>query len=131
MLIYIGVRPSELDAATLEAMQSALNVQSTVGAFHGILPHTANIDNRSATVLICKCPLLCNSIPIATTERYCCVYALLWECCCIATATCRLVLLRIGYRCSQHVAGFHGRLPHYFPGDVAFNHYRISCPRCV
>jgi hypothetical protein len=30
---------------------------------------------------------------------------------CIATNRCRLVLLRIGYRCSQHVGGFHGRLP--------------------
>jgi hypothetical protein len=49
---------------------------------------------------------------IATTERYYCAYALLWECCCIATNTCRLVLLRIGYRCSQRVGGFHGRLPH-------------------
>jgi hypothetical protein len=27
--------------------------------------------------------------------------------------TCRLVLLRIGYRCSQRVGGFHGRLPHH------------------
>jgi hypothetical protein len=26
--------------------------------------------------------------------------------------TCRLVLLRFGYRCSQRVGGFHGRLPH-------------------
>jgi hypothetical protein len=48
---------------------------------------------------------------IATTERYCCAYALLWECCCIATDTCRLVLLRIGYRCLQPVGGFDGRLP--------------------
>jgi hypothetical protein len=30
---------------------------------------------------------------------------------CIATNTCRLVLLRIGYRCSQRVEGFHGRFP--------------------
>jgi hypothetical protein len=30
----------------------------------------------------------------------------------IATNTCRLVLLRIGYRCSQHVEGFYGRLSH-------------------
>jgi hypothetical protein len=34
-------------------------------------------------------------------------------CWCIATYTCRLVLLRIGYRCSQRVGGFHGRLPQY------------------
>jgi hypothetical protein len=38
----------------------------TVGTFHGILPQVANIDNRTATVLICKCLLLCNNIPIAT-----------------------------------------------------------------
>jgi hypothetical protein len=31
---------------------------------------------------------------------------------CVETNTCRLVLLRIGYRCSQRVGGFHGRLPH-------------------
>jgi hypothetical protein len=30
---------------------------------------------------------------------------------CIVTNICRLVLLRIGYRCSQRVGGFHGRLP--------------------
>jgi hypothetical protein len=52
---------------------------------------------------------------IAPTERYYCAYALLWEHCCIATNTCRLVLLRIGYRCSQCVGGFHGRLPHHPP----------------
>jgi hypothetical protein len=40
-----------------------------VGPFHGILPHVANIDNRSATVLICKCSLLRNNIPIATHTR--------------------------------------------------------------
>jgi hypothetical protein len=51
---------------------------------------------------------------IATMRWYCCAYALLWECCCIATNTCRLVLLRFGYRCSQRVGGFHGRLPHPF-----------------
>jgi hypothetical protein len=55
------------------------------------------------------CALLLSRI-IATTERYCCAYALLRECCCIATNSCRLVLLRIGYRCSQHVGEFHGGL---------------------
>jgi hypothetical protein len=40
---------------------------------------------------------------IATTERYYCAYVLLWECCCIATNTYRLVLLRIGYLCSQRL----------------------------
>jgi hypothetical protein len=38
-----------------------------VGAFHGIPPHVANIDNRFTTILICKFPLLCNNIPIAMT----------------------------------------------------------------
>jgi hypothetical protein len=34
-----------------------------VGASHGIVPHVVNIDNRSATVLICKRPLLCKTFP--------------------------------------------------------------------
>jgi hypothetical protein len=33
---------------------------------------------------------------------------------CIATSTCRLVLLRIGYQCWPHVGGFHGRLPQLY-----------------
>jgi hypothetical protein len=49
-----------------------------VGAFHGILPHVVNIDDRSATVLLCKCSLLCNSIPIATHTRNSTVPSLLW-----------------------------------------------------
>jgi hypothetical protein len=49
-----------------------------VGAFHGILPHVANIDNRSAMVLICKCSLLCNNIPIATHTRNSTAPSLLW-----------------------------------------------------
>jgi hypothetical protein len=49
-----------------------------VGASHGILPHVANIDNRSATVLICKCSLLCNNIPIATHTRNSTAPSLLW-----------------------------------------------------
>jgi hypothetical protein len=36
----------------------------------------------------------------------------MFACCCIATETCGIVLLRVGYQCSQHVRGFHGRLPH-------------------
>jgi hypothetical protein len=52
-----------------------------MGAFHGNLPHVA-IDLLSCI--------------IATSQRYCCVNVLLWECCCIATNTCRLVLLRVG-----------------------------------
>jgi hypothetical protein len=39
---------------------------------------------------------------------------LVFTCCCIATETCGIVLLRIGYRCSQHVGGFHERLPQLF-----------------
>jgi hypothetical protein len=35
----------------------------------GVLPLVANIDNRSATVLICKCSLLSNNIPIGTHTR--------------------------------------------------------------
>jgi hypothetical protein len=42
---------------------------TSVRAFYGILPHAANIDNRSATVLFCKCPLLCNNIPTETHTR--------------------------------------------------------------
>jgi hypothetical protein len=34
-----------------------------VGASHGILPHVANIDNRSAAVLLCKSSLLCTTFP--------------------------------------------------------------------
>jgi hypothetical protein len=49
-----------------------------VGASHGILPHVANIDNRSATVLICKCSLLCNNILIATHTRNSTAPSLLW-----------------------------------------------------
>jgi hypothetical protein len=30
----------------------------------------------------------------------------------VPTETCGIVLLRVGYQCSQHVGGFHGRLPH-------------------
>jgi hypothetical protein len=40
-----------------------------VGTSHGILPHVANNDNRSARVLICKCSLLCHNIPTATHTR--------------------------------------------------------------
>jgi hypothetical protein len=49
-----------------------------VEAFHGILPHVANIDNRSATVLIYKCSLLCNNISIATHTRNSTAPSLLW-----------------------------------------------------
>jgi hypothetical protein len=35
-----------------------------------------------------------------------------FTCCCIATETCGIVLLRVGYQFSQHVGGFLGRLPH-------------------
>jgi hypothetical protein len=62
---------------------------------------------------VARCLLSC---VIATTDRYYCAYELLWECCCIATYTCRLVLLWIGYRCSQRVRRFDGRLPHYSLG---------------
>jgi hypothetical protein len=44
----------------------------------GILPHVANSDNRSATVLVCKCSLLCNKIPIATHTRNSTAPSLLW-----------------------------------------------------
>jgi hypothetical protein len=54
---------------------STLVENKRVGASNGILPHIANIDNRSATVLICKCSLLCNNIPIATNT---CRLVLLW-----------------------------------------------------
>jgi hypothetical protein len=54
------------------------HIKTLVGAFHGILPQVANIDNRSATVLICKCPLLCNNIPIATHTRNSTALSLLW-----------------------------------------------------
>jgi hypothetical protein len=37
-----------------------------------------------------------------------------FTCCCIATETCGIVLLRVGYQCSQHLGGSHGRLPHLF-----------------
>jgi hypothetical protein len=50
----------------------------TVGAFHGILPHVANVDNQSATVLIYECSLLCNNIPIATHTRNSTAPSLLW-----------------------------------------------------
>jgi hypothetical protein len=33
-----------------------------VGAFRGTLPHIASIDNRSATVLTCKCSFLCYTV---------------------------------------------------------------------
>jgi hypothetical protein len=49
-----------------------------MGASHGILPHVANIDNRSATVLICKCSLLCNNIAIATHTGNSTAPSLLW-----------------------------------------------------
>jgi hypothetical protein len=48
-------------------------------------------DHQKTPFSVARCLL---SRIIATTERYCCAYALLWECCCIATDTCRLVLLR-------------------------------------
>jgi hypothetical protein len=48
------------------------------GASHRILPHVENIDNRSTTVLICKCSLLCNNIPIATLTRNSTAPSLLW-----------------------------------------------------
>jgi hypothetical protein len=41
-------------------------------------PHVANIDNLSATVLIFKCSLLCNNIPIATHTRNSTAPSLLW-----------------------------------------------------
>jgi hypothetical protein len=34
-----------------------------------------------------------------------------FTCCCITTETCGIVLLRVAYQCSQHVGGFHRRLP--------------------
>jgi hypothetical protein len=45
-----------------------------------------------------------------TCKRQVC---LVFTCCCIATETCEIVLLRVSYWCLQHVGGFHGRLPHH------------------
>jgi hypothetical protein len=39
----------------------------SVGVFQGNLPHVANIDNRPASVLSRKSPLLCNSRQIRGT----------------------------------------------------------------
>jgi hypothetical protein len=65
--------------------------------------------------------------PVGSLENavLCCAYALLWECCGIATNTCRLVLLGIGYRSSQHVGGFHGRLPHWYVYHVTCVHLNV------
>jgi hypothetical protein len=52
--------------------------KGSVGAFHGILPQVANIDDRFATVLICRCSLLCNNISIATHTHDSTAPSLLW-----------------------------------------------------
>jgi hypothetical protein len=38
--------------------------------------------------------------------------------------TCGIVLLQVGYQCSQHVGGFHGRLPHH-PGKWIWRPKRV------
>jgi hypothetical protein len=44
--------------------------KSTCGSLPWNPPTCCELDNRSATLLICKCSLLCNNIPIATRTRY-------------------------------------------------------------
>jgi hypothetical protein len=63
------------NASSRKGWNTSLEV---VGACHEILPHVVNIDNRSATILICKCSLLCNNIPIATHKRNSTAPSLLW-----------------------------------------------------
>jgi hypothetical protein len=41
-----------------------------------------------------------------------------FTCFSIASETCGTVLLRVGYQCSQHVGGFHRRLPHMFKNNA-------------
>jgi hypothetical protein len=79
----------------------------------------------SENAVIC-CTLFTN--PYYSRRGYYCAYALLWECCCIATNTCRLVLLRIGYRCSLRVGEFHGRLPQRYTSTILDLGWSASCP---
>jgi hypothetical protein len=44
-----------------KSLEDKLIYERTVGAFHGNLPHVANIDNCPATVLSRRSPLLRNS----------------------------------------------------------------------
>jgi hypothetical protein len=61
---------------------------------------------------------------------------------CIATETCGIVLLLLGYRCSKHVGCLSGRFPHHLQVFVAMLMYALSltsnvnlhlvaCVRCL
>jgi hypothetical protein len=70
-------RSSGLVAANALCREEGCRIEP-VGAFHGILPHVTNIDNRPSTTLIRKCSLLYNNIPIATHTRNSTAPSLLW-----------------------------------------------------